>query len=345
MITRTLDAGTSPPAAGFGPSRRPARWQSLLSQGVSSAEELLDLLGLDPGAADCSPNHFGFPIRVPRSFVSRMRPGDPRDPLLLQVLSRTAEGAEVDGWVAEPLEEARFSPVPGLLHKYRSRVLLVATGACAIHCRYCFRRHFPYGEHAAARWQPALDYVAGQPSIEEVILSGGDPLSLRDSKLADLEQRLSSIPHVSRLRIHTRLPIVLPERVDEGLLAWLGGSRLQTVMVVHCNHPNEIDPAVAAALGRLRDAGVMLLNQSVLLRGINDSSAILRDLSVALFKAGVMPYYLHVMDRVAGASHFDVPRSAAEHLIQEMRATCSGYLVPTLVREEPGALSKTPLGA
>ena len=319
------------------------RWQRLLGDAVSSLDELLDLLGLEAEQVQADVRAANdFPLRVPRGFVQRMRPGDANDPLLLQVLPSRPEQIEMPGWTAEPLEESIFSPVPGLLHKYLGRALLVTTGACAVHCRYCFRRHFPYAEHARD-WRPALEQLVAEPSISEIILSGGDPLSLADGKLAELVGELESIPHIQRLRIHTRLPIVLPERVDEHLLGWLTSTRLRKVMVVHANHAREISPDVVDAFRRLRDVGVTLLNQSVLLKSINDDVTVLCDLSETLFAAGVLPYYLHLMDRVAGAAHFDVPEATAQRLIRELRGTVSGYLVPRLVREVPGASSKTPV--
>jgi EF-P beta-lysylation protein EpmB len=270
-----------------------------------------------------------------------MRKGDPRDPLLRQVLPLGEELVAAPGFVADPLAELAALPARGLLHKYEGRVLLIATGACAVNCRYCFRRHFPYAEEAAGEgFEEALAYVAGDPSIEEVILSGGDPLLLPDRTLSGLAESLAAIPHVARLRVHSRTPVVLPERVDAGLLAWLAGTRLAPVLVIHANHAREIDAAVAAAMAELRAAGVTLLNQSVLLEGVNDSVEALADLSRALFAAGVLPYYLHHLDRVAGAAHFEVGEERARRLVGEVAARLPGYLVPRLVREVPGAPAK-----
>lgn len=287
-----------------------------------------------------------FPLRVPRGYVARMRPGDPDDPLLRQVLPLHEDLGALAGFAADPVGDLEAMPVPGLLHKYAGRVLLVATGACAVHCRYCFRRHFPYGEaHAAPRqWEAALSYIRRDASIEEVILSGGDPLSLSDRRLAELARALADIPHLRRLRIHTRQPIVLPERVDAALLRWLSACPLQTVVVLHCNHANEIGPEVRTAIAALRDTGATLLNQAVLLRGVNDRLEELSALSRALFEAGVLPYYLHLLDRVTGAAHFEVPESEAIALHNELNGLLPGYLVPRLVREEKGAPSKLPVG-
>lgn len=312
-------------------------------------DELLRLLDLTPeqvGWSDESQSaHRYFPLRVPRHFVRRMRPGDPSDPLLRQVLPVAAEMQPTPGWSHDPLAEAAASPVPGLLHKYRGRVLLVTTGACAVHCRYCFRRHFPYAEHRAPDpdYAAALDYVAGDPSIREVILSGGDPLSLSDAKLARLARRLEGIAHVERLRVHTRLPVVLPSRVDDALLGWLASTRLRPVVVLHVNHGQEIDADLRSSTLRLRRAGVPLLNQAVLLRGINDSVEIQSDLSEKLFSAHIMPYYLHIPDRVEGAAHFAVEEETAKGLIWSLSQQLPGYLVPRLVREDPGAAAKTPI--
>ncbi|MEM7356635.1 MAG: EF-P beta-lysylation protein EpmB [Acidobacteriota bacterium] len=336
-------------------------WQRHLAGAVSSLGELVDRLDLQmsdlaptdvappevPGTVDATTEaERDFPLRVPRGFVDRMRRGDPRDPLLLQVLPTAAETLSVAGYSRDPLAEERAGATPGLLHKYRGRVLLVVTGACAIHCRYCFRRHFPYGDHSlwGDAWHEAVHYVASDPSLHEVILSGGDPLVLTDDKLARLGAALEAIPHLRRLRLHTRLPIVLPERVDDNLLAWLTSSRLQPVVVVHANHPNEIDTNVQSAFARLRSAGITLLNQTVLLAGINDDAATLCELSEALFAAGALPYYLHLPDPVSGTAHFAVDDTSGQRLLAEMMRRLPGYLVPRLVREDPNTPAKRPVG-
>ncbi len=321
-------------------------WRRSLRQAVSSVDELLSLLELGRGrvpGADLLTSD--FPLRVPRGFVRRMRKGDPADPLLLQVLPRAEERLEVEGFVDDPLDEDRAAVVPGLLHKYHGRVLVMASGACGVHCRYCFRRHFPYHEHQAwgHGWGRTVEYLKSQPSVEEVILSGGDPLAASDDRLSELVTEIAAIPHVHRLRIHSRMPIVLPERVDDDLLGWLGSTRLRTVVVVHANHGREIDGEVAAALRRLSACGATLLNQSVLLRGVNDRVDVLLDLSQKLFASGVMPYYLHLMDRVRGGAHFEVDEQTAEDLVWELMQQVSGYLVPRLIREVPGVGAKLPL--
>ena len=283
-----------------------------------------------------------FPVRVPHEYVARMRKGDARDPLLLQVLPTADEDRAVLGFVADPVGDAAAMRAPGVIHKYRGRVLLTLTGACAVHCRYCFRRHFPYADAnpAPGEWRAAWDYIAAHVDVSEVILSGGDPLSVADARLADLLERLDAIPHLRRLRIHTRLPVVLPARVTEGLIALLARSRLRPVMVLHINHAQEIDAHLRAAFARLRDAGVSLLNQSVLLSGVNDTEEALAELSEALFDAGVLPYYLHQLDRVAGAHHFAVSDVQALTLIERLRGRLPGYLVPRLARETAGHPSK-----
>jgi EF-P beta-lysylation protein EpmB len=264
---------------------------------------------------------------------------------LLQVLPTAAELVPHTGFVTDPVGDLDSRQGDGLLQKYASRSLLIATGACAVHCRYCFRRHFPYDEETASTraWQGALDRLAADTSVHEVILSGGDPLSLSDRRLAQLTTALQKIPHIKRLRIHTRQPIVLPERVDAGLVDWLGGVDLQKVVVLHVNHAREIDGTVARACRDLAGAGATLLNQSVLLAGVNDTVDALGDLSEALIAAGVLPYYLHVLDRVSGASHFEVQERVACDLIDQLVARLPGYLVPKLVREVPGMPSKTPV--
>lgn len=324
----------------------PAPWQRHLAAAVRDPAELLALLELDsallPAARRAAAS---FPLRVPRGFVGRMRPGDPDDPLLRQVLPLGAETQPSDGFDDDPVGDTAAMAGGGVLHKYRGRALLVATGACAVHCRYCFRRHFPYADvnASADAWDGAIDYLQRHPDIREVILSGGDPLTLSDRRLADLARRLESVEHLARLRIHSRLPVVLPERIDDDLLAWLTGTRLKPVMVLHANHGREIDEAVAAAVGRLREAGVTVLNQAVLLAGVNDGADALEELSDRLFDAGVLPYYLHLLDPVAGAAHFDVPEDRARGILEELAARLPGYLVPKLVREVAGAPAKVPV--
>nr|WP_298721597.1 EF-P beta-lysylation protein EpmB [uncultured Steroidobacter sp.] len=319
-------------------------WQLLLADAVSDPRELCTLLELDPALVlPALAAAKDFALRVPRSYVARMRKGDPKDPLLLQVLPVAAETEVVEGFVSDPVGDMDRQAAQGLLHKYHGRALLVATGACAVHCRYCFRRHFPYSEASALHqgWLGAVEHLRADPSITEVILSGGDPWSLSDRRLEQLTDALQEIPHIRRLRVHTRYPIVLPERIDGGLLAWLQGVRLQKVVVMHANHAREIDDSVRQACRKLAGAGVTLLNQSVLLQGVNDSVDALAELSEALFETHVLPYYLHVLDKVRGAAHFDLPESRALQLHQELTARLPGYLVPRLVREIAGAPAKT----
>lgn len=320
-------------------------WQRAWAGALRDPHQLLLRLGLDPAlAAGAATAHGLFRLRVPESYLARMRHGDPRDPLLLQVLPQAAEAVEQPGFVPDPVDDAAAMAAPGLLHKYHGRVLLIMTGACAIHCRYCFRREFPYDGFGALQDPgPALDYIRRHPDVTEVVLSGGDPLALADHRLAELLERLERIPHLRRLRIHTRLPVVLPERVDDGLLSWLGQGRLQQVLVLHANHPREFDPPADAALTRLRASGVTLLNQSVLLAGVNDDLETLCTLQERAFAAGVLPYYLHLLDRVRGAAHFEVPESEARRLHAGLASRLPGYLVPRLVRELPGASGKVPL--
>ena len=324
----------------------PVRWQKALREAVRDPRELLDLLGLDRLAPRLSDEAMvQFPLRVPRGFVARMRRGDPRDPLLRQVLPLDDEMRPMPGFGLDAVGDGAAKTAPGVIQKYRGRALLVATGSCAIHCRYCFRRHFPYAEETAARdgWRDAVDLIRRDASIEEVLLSGGDPLSLSNGKLAELTGALADIPHLRRLRIHSRLPIVVPERVDDGLMGWLTALPWPVTLVVHANHANEFDGTVDAALGRLRAAGVHLLNQAVLLRGVNDSVDALAALSERGFAAGVLPYYLHQLDRVAGVAHFEVDDARARALHAGLAARLSGYLVPRLVREIPGDTGKRPL--
>ena len=320
-------------------------WRQLWRDAVTDAGELLTLLGLEQLAEHLPPADAGFALRVPRGFVARMRHGDAHDPLLLQVLPQLAELDEVPGFVTDAVGDMASRAAQGVLHKYHGRALLIASGSCAINCRYCFRRHFPYGEEmaAAGQWRQALEHLRQDSSISELILSGGDPLALATTKLEELSRGLADLPHVTRLRIHTRLPVVLPERIDAAFISWLDALPLQKVVVLHANHANEIDASVEAACGRLREAGATVLNQSVLLRGINDDAGTLAELSERLFAAGVLPYYLHQLDRVHGTAHFEVDDARAQALMDTLRTRLPGYLVPRLVREVGGDLSKRPL--
>ncbi|RZA35772.1 MAG: EF-P beta-lysylation protein EpmB [Lysobacteraceae bacterium] len=327
-------------------SPQPARWQQAWRDAVRSPQELLSLLGLEALASRVSAEASAqFALRVPRGFIARMRRGDAADPLLRQVLPLDDEMRPAQGFSLDAVGDAAARSATGVLQKYRGRALLVATGSCAINCRYCFRRHYPYAEETAARdgWRDAVAAIGADPGIEEVILSGGDPLSLATAKLAELTDALAAIPHIRRLRIHTRLPIVLPERVDGPLLQWLAALPWPVAVVAHANHANEFDASVDAAMARLRGAGAQLLNQAVLLRGVNDSVDALADLSQRGYAAGVLPYYLHQLDRIQGAAHFEVPDEQARALHAALAARLSGYLVPRLVREVAGDTGKRPL--
>ncbi|WP_133498456.1 EF-P beta-lysylation protein EpmB [Cognatilysobacter terrigena] len=322
------------------------RWQQLWREAVRDPRELLALVGLEDvatGMSEAAAQQFA--LRVPRGFVARMRRGHPTDPLLRQVLPLDEELRPTPGFAIDAVGDSLARAGQGVIRKYRGRALLVATGSCAVNCRYCFRRHFPYGDEtaAAAGWRDAVALIAADPAIDEVILSGGDPWSLSTPKLAELTAALADIPHLRRLRVHTRLPVVLPERVDDELLAWLGGLRWPVTVVLHANHANEFDATVDAALARLRGAGATLLNQAVLLRGVNDSVDALADLAERGFQAGVLPYYLHQLDRVQGAAHFEVDDARARELHRQLAARLSGYLVPRLVREVAGDPGKRPL--
>ena len=335
---------TEPDAA---PRRERGSWRDQLRTAIRDPDALIDRLDLPDALRDGArraAEQFG--LVVPEAFVARMATADATDPLLAQVLPIAAENAPATGeFVADPCGEADAVRAPGLLQKYHGRALLIVTGVCAVACRYCFRRHFPYEDSPAgfSQWQPALDEIARSPELEEIILSGGDPLMRPDRWLAELVARLEAIPHVRRLRIHTRLPIVIPDRVDEALLSWLSTTRLAPTVVVHANHPAEIDDACGGALLRLVKAGVPVLNQSVLLRGINDDADCLAELSRRLLDVRVMPYYLHQLDPVAGAQHFEVPVERGLELVAELRRRLPGFGVPRYVREVAGAAHKIEL--
>lgn len=330
----------------FNTASQAPEWRETLRESVTDPCELLEILGLDTSLLDGARRADRlFPLRVPRGFVARMKPGEPDDPLLRQVLPLDAETGESPGFLDDPVGDGPSRGATGVLHKYHGRVLLIGTGTCAVNCRYCFRRHFPYARETAARgrWREAVDYIAADASIREVILSGGDPLMLGTPKLNDLTRQLEAIPHVRRLRIHSRVPVVLPERIDDEFLQWLSSTRLQRVLVIHANHAAELDAGVDRALAGVADAGSVLLNQAVLLRGVNDSAEALEALGERLFQAGVLPYYLHLLDRVRGAAHFEVPEAQASRIFRELRARAPGFLVPRMVREIPGTPYKTPI--
>ncbi|EOC0059235.1 EF-P beta-lysylation protein EpmB [Cronobacter turicensis] len=321
-------------------------WLSQLADVITDPDELLHLLNIDASEELLAGRDARrlFALRVPRAFAARMEKGNPQDPLLRQVLTSREEFVAAPGFTTDPLEEQN-SVVPGLLHKYHNRALLLVKGGCAVNCRYCFRRHFPYADNQGNKrnWQAALDYIAAHAELDEIIFSGGDPLMAKDHELEWLVANIEAIPHIKRLRIHSRLPIVIPARITDALVRLLGETRLQMLLVNHINHAQEIDDAFRTGMTKLRAAGVTLLNQSVLLKGVNDNAATLAALSNALFDAGVMPYYLHVLDKVQGAAHFMVSDDEARAIMRELLSQVSGYLVPKLAREIGGEPSKTPL--
>ena len=318
-------------------------WQTALSQAIREPAELLQYLDLPKSLLKGAiAGNDAFVLRAPKSYCQRIEKGNPNDPLLKQILPLEAELHEDIQFNIDPVGDLAAMAVPGLLHKYHGRVLIITTSACAVHCRYCFRRHYPYQENRAEQdWQDVIDYIRTHNDINEVILSGGDPLSLTESKLKNLTDKLVTIPHIKTLRIHSRQPIVLPERVSAALLKWLDSLPWKIVFVLHCNHANEIDLNVKTALNILKQHNVTLLNQSVLLAGVNDNADSLTQLSEKLFDADVLPYYLHMLDKVQGAQHFYVSPNKAMKLITEIQTRLPGYLVPKLVEENAGRLSKT----
>jgi L-lysine 2,3-aminomutase len=319
------------------------RWSDALKNAIRSGAQLLEILGLSPEAASRSAEK-DFPVLVPREYLRRMRTADPHDPLLKQVLAVRHEVSEETG-LLDPVGDQAVQLIPGLLQKYRHRALLIVSGACAVHCRYCFRRHYPYqsAPKGLSGWQPAISRIAQDPSIDEVILSGGDPLSVRDEVLAQLIDSLNRIQHLSRIRIHTRFPVVIPSRICQPLIDWVSASRCAIYFVLHFNHAAEIDSTTAQAIGQLRRSGATLLNQSVLLQGVNDSLEAQRDLCKRLIDLQILPYYLHQLDPVQGAMHFEVSDASAKTIIEGLRRELPGYAIPQLVREIAGQPHKMPL--
>lgn len=317
-------------------------WQKILTQGFSSASALLKFLNLPVDLSNTEAEK-EFITRVPLGFAKRMQPGNANDPLLLQVLATSKELLAIPGYDANPLGEIEAMPKNGLMHKYYGRVLLLITGGCVINCRYCFRRHFPYQQHRFAKkeWSKILDYIRQDPSIYEVILSGGDPLLIADSVLLELLQQLTLIKHVRILRFHTRIPIVLPERIDKNFLNLLTQINIEKVIVLHCNHVQELDASVQQACQALRNMNCYLFNHTVLLKDINNNADTLAELSKQLFAFGILPYYLHLLDKVNGAAHFDMPEQSAVLIYRELQKKLPGYLLPRLVREKTGEASKT----
>lgn len=319
------------------------QWQTALAKAIRDPTELLRYLELPESLLDgaIAANH-SFALRVPLGFCQRIEKGNPHDPLLRQILPVGEELLTAEDFLLDPVADQAAMQVPGLLHKYHGRVLLITTPACGVHCRYCFRRHYPYQENRPEQnWQEAVDYIRDNSDIHEVILSGGDPLSLTEPRLKSLTDKLINIPHIKTLRLHTRQPIVLPERVNNELLNWLNSLPWKIVVVLHCNHANEIDSSVVDALKKLHQQQVTLLNQSVLLAGVNDDAEVLVKLSQKLFMHNVLPYYLHLLDKVQGAKHFYVNKEKASKLLNEIRQDLPGYLVPKLVVEIAGEKSKT----
>lgn len=346
MITQTPSHTIATRAQSTEPWRSPL-WKSELRDAVTDVRTLLQLLELqDSELAFRVLEASGFPLRAPLPFIRRMGKGDPDDPLLKQVLPLGLEKIPQPGFIDDPLRENDYNPVPGVIHKYHGRVLLITTPVCAVNCRYCFRRHFPYSENTPGKqqWLASLNYIRENISISEVILSGGDPLATDDQHLGWLVGEIENIPHVKRLRIHTRLPVVIPSRIDDLCLGWMANRRLKLCMVLHINHGNEIDDDLEAASARVRALGIPVLNQSVLLKGINDNPDTLAALSEKLFESGILPYYLHTLDAVAGSAHFHIPETEALGLYRQLQARLPGYLLPRLVSDIPGERSKVMIG-
>ncbi|TBR44386.1 EF-P beta-lysylation protein EpmB [Marinomonas agarivorans] len=321
-------------------------WQHAIATAVKNIEVLASLLQLPVAALKKGQDaHQAFPLMVPMPYLQRIEKGNPNDPLLLQVLPDIRETDTISGYIKDPLAESDFTPQSALVHKYKSRLLVIASGSCAVNCRYCFRRHFPYADNQLSNdeWQNTLNYIERHSHINEVIFSGGDPLMQKDKQLAARIQSLETLPQIKRVRFHTRLPVVIPQRINAELVDWVNSTHLNIIMVWHINHPNEIDEAVIQAANTVRKAGVTLLNQGVILKGVNDTTAVQVALSERLFEAGILPYYMFTMDPVQGAAHFDVPLAQAQKLMGQVAAELPGYLVPKLAKEIPGQKAKTVL--
>ena len=321
-------------------------WRRQFQEAIRDPVRLIEHLGLPASMLEPAKRaSLDFPLFAPWNYVRRMRAGDASDPLLRQVLPIRAETESIPGYTTDPVGDADAKQQPGLIQKYRGRVLLIVTGTCAIHCRYCFRRHYPYDSEpkSVEAWRPALEQIASDPSVHEVILSGGDPLSLSDARLRALVSELDGMPHLRRLRVHTRLPVVIPDRVTEEMLDWLTTSHLQPYFVLHVNHANELSDEVLSQIDRIRRRGVTLLNQAVLLAGVNDSVDALATLCELRSDHGVLPYYLNQLDRVQGAAHFEVSEKRGRHLVEQLRTRLPGYAVPRYVREVAGEANKVVL--
>lgn len=319
-------------------------WSTELAQAIKTPAELLPLLGLKPqDLPKAAMAMQSFRMLVPKPFVQRMAYGDPHDPLLRQVLADDIEMQTVAGYSKDPLDEGNHNPQKAIVHKYERRILVITTGICAVNCRYCFRRHFPYGDNQLAQkeWDSVIAYLERHPEVNEVILSGGDPLMLKDSQLAKQVARLEALPQLKRLRIHSRLPIVIPSRINDELLAWIDRCRLDVILVLHSNHANEIDHTIAEKVTSLKQAGATVLNQGVILRGINDTIDAQVDLSEALFAAGILPYYMFTLDPIEGGAHFDISLQQAQQLMGQVAQKLPGYLMPKLAKEVPGQPAKT----
>ncbi|MGZ5576069.1 MAG: EF-P beta-lysylation protein EpmB, partial [Methylobacter sp.] len=318
-------------------------WQQQLAEAFNNIGDLCRYLNLSPNDLPISiAAAENFPLRVPLNFAACIEKGNAHDPLLRQVLPMSEELLDYPGYSNDPVGDLAAATQVGVLHKYHGRVLFINTGSCAINCRYCFRRNFPYTDLQLSKQQEdaAIKSIQNDTSISEVILSGGDPLLLSDSRLARLIRQLDGIDHLKRIRIHSRLPIVLPARITAEFINTLTQSPKQIIIVVHCNHANEINDRVIAACNSLKNNGITLFNQSVLLKGVNDNAEVLCELSEQLFSHGIIPYYLHLLDKATGTGHFEVSETEALTLMQQVQAALPGYLAPKLVKEQAGATSK-----
>lgn len=318
-------------------------WRQIQRETFTDWKKLVDFLQLDLDSPKARLlTHSSFPLNLPLRLAQKIQKNCWNDPVLIQFLPTTEEEKESPLFVLDPVEDEAFRKTPKLLHKYQARALLLSTSACAMNCRFCFRRNFAY-ETTEKKFEKELQEIRLDTSLSEILLSGGDPLSLGHTQLESILKELEQIPHVKRIRFHTRFPLGIPERIDADFLKLLGGCEKQIIFVIHCNHAHEFDDTILESLRQIQRLGVIVISQSVLLKGVNDTVEALEELFLLLINNGILPYYLHQLDRVQGAIHFEVPETTGKELIAELQKRLPGYAVPKYVKEEAHKPHKTPI--